>query len=299
MSQGGNFSVCIIAKNEEECIGDCLESVKDAPDIIVVDTGSTDKTKEIASAYTSKIYDFPWVDNFAVAYNFADTRGKYRWKLSIDADEKLCSPIESVHRLCTLGNNEHKYSFDIKLTPPDRSEYWWHPRLYKRYVDIWWQGAAHRTLNVSQRNSCDVEIEYGRSVNHDRDPFRTRRILLKELSENPWLVREKFYLGKEFANAGEWEQAIHWLESFIQDDYLIEYMAEANLLLCKIYRYFNMECKAVRRCHSATDLLPEFREAWELRYLLSGEPEHKKKAEESTNEGVLFVRKNTWLKKLS
>ena len=58
-----------------------------------------------------------------------------------------------------------------------------------------------------------------------------------------------------------------------------------------------MECKAVRYCEDATGLLPEFKEAWELRYLLSGEPEHKKKAEESTNEGVLFVRNISWLKK--
>ena len=294
-----NFSVCIIAKNEEECIGDCLESIKDAPDIIVVDTGSTDKTKEIASAYTSKIYDFPWLDNFAMAHNFADTRGKYRWKLYIDADEKLCTPIERVHELCTRANNERIYSYDVKLTTSDRSEHWWHPRLYRRYVDTWWVGAVHPTLNVSQRNPCDIEIEYGRSVNHDRDPLRTRRILLKEISENPYLVREKFYLGREFANDGEWEQAIHWLESFVQDDYLPEYKAEASLLLCKIYKHFNMECKAVRYCQDATGLLPEFKEAWELRYLFSGEPEHKKRSEEATNEGVLFVRNRSWLKKHS
>ena len=290
-----NFSVCIIAKNEESCIGDCLESIKEAPDIVVVDTGSTDKTREIASAYTDRVYELTWMDNFALAHNFADNKGLFRWKLYIDADEKLCSGIELVHELCTRGNAEHIKSYDVKLTSPDRTEYYRAPRLYKRYVDTWWVGAAHPTLNVSKRNPCDLEIEVGNSINHKRDPLRTRRILLAEIANNDHLVREKFYLGREFAHDGEWEQAMHWLESFLSDDYLREYQAEANLLLCKIYRHFNMECRAVMHCQAAVDILPQFREAWQIRYLLSGDPEHKQKAKEATNEGVLFVRTRSWL----
>ena len=293
------FSVCIIARNEEECIGDCLESVKQAGDIVVVDTGSTDRTKEIAGAYTNRIYDLPWPDSFAMARNFADNLGHYRWKLCIDADEKLRSSIQDVDDLCTKGNNEQKNSYDVRMTAHDNSGYWFNIKLYKRFVDIWWVGNAHPTLNVSNRNKCDLEIEYGRSSNHDRDPLRTRRILLSSLSKNPDLVREKFYLGREFAHDGEWEQAIHWLESFLQEDYHKEYQAEANLLIGKIYRHFNLACKAVTYCRKSTELLPEFKEAWELSYLLSGEQEDRDRAEKATNEGVLFVRRKSWLKKLS
>lgn len=292
---GRMFSVCIIARNEESCIGKCLESVREAEDIVVVDTGSTDRTKEIAGAYTDRIYDLSWPDSFAMAHNFADSLGRFNWKLYIDADERLCSPIGLVHEMCTLGNNEQIHSYDVRLTPTDRSGHWFHPRLYKRYVDIWWVGAAHPTLNKSKRNPSDIEIEYGRSQNHERDPLRTRRILLHELSENPNLVREKFYLGRDFAHDGEWEQAIHWLDSFLQEDYLPEYQAEANLLVAKIYRHFNLPCKAVSYCQSAIGLLPNFKEAWEIRYLLSGDPEHEQKAKEATNEGVLFVRTRSWL----
>lgn len=59
------ISLAMIVKNEEEVIGRCLESVKDiADEIIIVDTGSTDRTKEIVSQYTDKIFDFKWVDDF-------------------------------------------------------------------------------------------------------------------------------------------------------------------------------------------------------------------------------------------
>ena len=64
------LSVAIIAKNEEGMIRDCLESVKDADEIVVVDTGSEDRTTEIAREYTKKILSNLWEDDFSKAYNF-------------------------------------------------------------------------------------------------------------------------------------------------------------------------------------------------------------------------------------
>ena len=65
------ISLCMIAKNEESNLADCLNSAKGiADEIIIVDTGSTDRTKEIAKKFTSKIYNFGWNDNFADARNF-------------------------------------------------------------------------------------------------------------------------------------------------------------------------------------------------------------------------------------
>ena len=63
-------SLCMIVKNEEKVLSRCLDSVKDAVDeIIIVDTGSEDNTKNIASQYTDKIYDFKWVYDFSAARN--------------------------------------------------------------------------------------------------------------------------------------------------------------------------------------------------------------------------------------
>ena len=68
------ISLCMIVKNEEQVLDRCLNSVKDiADEIIIVDTGSRDRTKEVAAAYTDKIYDFVWIDDFAAARNYASS----------------------------------------------------------------------------------------------------------------------------------------------------------------------------------------------------------------------------------
>ena len=79
----------MIVRNEEAVLARCLESVKDADEIIIVDTGSVDRTKEIASIFTDNIYDFQWCDDFAKARNFALAQCTGDWVLSIDADELI------------------------------------------------------------------------------------------------------------------------------------------------------------------------------------------------------------------
>lgn len=83
-------SVCMIAKNEEKYIQECLEHLKPYDmEIIVVDTGSTDRTKEIARKYTDKIYDFAWIHDFSAARNFCAKKATNDWILVIDCDEYI------------------------------------------------------------------------------------------------------------------------------------------------------------------------------------------------------------------
>lgn len=83
-----NISVCSIVKNESKNIGKMLESVsKYGFEIIVVDTGSSDDTKEIALKYTDKVYDFEWCDDFSAAKNYAASLASNNWILFLDADE--------------------------------------------------------------------------------------------------------------------------------------------------------------------------------------------------------------------
>lgn len=84
------LSVCIITKNEEKNIARCLKCLKPYGfEIIVADTGSTDRTREIALQYTEKVYDFPWCNDFAAAKNFAVSKASYPYVMVIDSDEFL------------------------------------------------------------------------------------------------------------------------------------------------------------------------------------------------------------------
>lgn len=84
------LSVCLIVKNEEQRLGQCLESIRSlADEIIVVDTGSSDRTISIAKKYRSRIFKFEWCDDFSQVRNYAIAQAKGKWILVIDADEVL------------------------------------------------------------------------------------------------------------------------------------------------------------------------------------------------------------------
>ena len=95
------ISVCIIAKNEERYIEQCLQHLLPYEmEIVVVDTGSTDRTKEIAFRYTDKVYDFTWIDNFSAARNYAAGKASNNWILVIDCDEYLAEFDTRQIRMC-------------------------------------------------------------------------------------------------------------------------------------------------------------------------------------------------------
>lgn len=87
-----SISLCMIVKDEQFKIGHCLSKIKPAVDeLIVVDTGSRDRTKDIAKAFGAKVYDFPWADDFSEARNFALSKAAGKWILILDADEVISS----------------------------------------------------------------------------------------------------------------------------------------------------------------------------------------------------------------
>ena len=83
-------SLCMIVKDEEDVLGRCLDSMKGLVDeIVIVDTGSADRTKETAALYTDRIYDYPWVGDFAAARNYAFEKGRMDYLMWMDADDVL------------------------------------------------------------------------------------------------------------------------------------------------------------------------------------------------------------------
>lgn len=145
-------SVCIIAKNEEKYIEQCLRHlIKYGVEIIVADTGSTDQTKEIAAKYTKNVYDFEWIDDFSAARNFAASKASNNWILAIDCDEyikdidisklrimmqkynKLIGTIE-LRNIFTDEDNTLKYQTDKVLRFYNKNFYHFKYRIHEQIV---------------------------------------------------------------------------------------------------------------------------------------------------------------------
>lgn len=105
------LSICMIVKNEEQYLENCLESIKElANEIIVVDTGSVDETVRIAKKFGAKIYHFDWNDNFSDARNYALEKVTQPWTLILDADEVINS--HDIDKIRNLVKNENiAYNF--------------------------------------------------------------------------------------------------------------------------------------------------------------------------------------------
>lgn len=84
-----NLAVCIIARNEEQIIGEAIKSVKRAAEIIVIDDYSTDNTKKVSEKFGATVYKWKLNDNFSAQRNFALKKTKLPWVLFIDADEQV------------------------------------------------------------------------------------------------------------------------------------------------------------------------------------------------------------------
>jgi|GEM_PF-548144 len=110
----GSISLCMIVKNEENNLVKCLTSVKTVVDeIIVVDTGSHDRTKDIAKVFGAKVYDFEWTNNFSDARNYSLSKASGRWILVLDADEVIASSdLYSIRKLVKkTGSKPVAYDF--------------------------------------------------------------------------------------------------------------------------------------------------------------------------------------------
>src|SRR5579883_2952330 len=97
-----SLSVCFLTRNEEKSIGRAMQSVLGiADEVIVAETGSTDRTAEVAAALGAKVHDFAWRDDFSEGRNFAVDRAKGDWILWLNPDEELTSSSLDFIRICT------------------------------------------------------------------------------------------------------------------------------------------------------------------------------------------------------
>jgi len=145
------LSVCVIACNEERNIGDCLESVKWAAEIILLDSYSTDRTAEIARRYTDKVFQAPW-EGFSRNKNMCIGKATNEWILVLDADERVTPELKD--EICSLAGGADGYFVGRKNFFLGR---WirhcgWYPdysiRLFRRGKGVFGERSVHEAVRV-------------------------------------------------------------------------------------------------------------------------------------------------------
>lgn len=226
------ISVCIIAKNEEARIEKCLSSIKPYGfEIVVVDTGSTDRTKEIASNYADKVLDFVWCDDFSAARNFSLREASNNWIFMIDCDETvknidveelnyfrkhLSEKVGSVSRENLVTENGV-----LTLNNTDYTERFFDRRLY-RYT-----GIIHEQLTPVKGHGIDnlllnttlLHTGYDMTEEEREAKYRRNFTLLQKQAEadpdNPYLY---YQLGKSCEILGDYARACGYYDKGLTFD---------------------------------------------------------------------------------
>lgn len=216
------ISLCMIVKDEEAVLGRILEQAEDiADEIIVVDTGSTDATREIAERYTSRVFDYKWHDDFAAARNFACAKATMDYWMWLDADDVIT--LENLKKIKelkeTLGPDTDvvmmKYLAGFDEEGNANFSYY-RERLIKNGKGFVWEGKVHETVTPSGRIVySDIEIEHRKISAGDAD--RNLRIYESMIAKGEKLEpRHQFYYGRELYYHGRYNEAAAVFENFLQ-----------------------------------------------------------------------------------
>ncbi len=217
------ISVCIIAKNEEENIEKCLRKLSSYDfEIIVADTGSTDRTKEIASRYATKVLDFEWIDDFSAARNFAASHAVNNWILVLDCDEYITHI--NLPRILTLIRQYPRYVGVLEIENAmmggdgTRSYTTKLVRLYSR-KHYHFTGAIHEQvtpLKAQELISFDLPLKIyhtgyvGSPAKIAEKNQRNISLLTAALERTPDDAYLYFQLGQSYVLGDDYEEACKW-----------------------------------------------------------------------------------------
>jgi tetratricopeptide (TPR) repeat protein len=225
------LSVCLIVKNEETFIKPCLLSVLPiATEVILMDTGSTDRTAAIAEELGAKVFHFPWVDDFSAARNASLIHARGDWILILDADEEL-TPGAGQHLMAEMANPK---ALAYKLPRIDEGQeeegLAHYSRLFRNIPGGHYQGRVHEQfltgiieiakdwgLGVETSRATLLHHGYTTTVSANRDkPARNLRLLQQALEEAPNDALTRAYLltnlGLETVRTGHLPEGISHYE---------------------------------------------------------------------------------------
>ena len=239
------ISLCMIVKNESAVLARCLDSIADLMDeIIIVDTGSTDDTKEIAAQYTSRIYDFKWTSDFSAARNFSFSKATMEYIYTADADEilddanrerflrlkgALLPEIEIVQmKYVTQG------TFDTVLNA--KKEY--RPKLFRRLRTFTWIDPIPETVRLTPVTfDSDVEILHCPQSLHSKRDFS---IFIKAFEhDGQFSPKIRTMYAKELLKTGDkkdFTDAKPIFQLILDNDPSDDARKEAACVLARIYR---------------------------------------------------------------
>lgn len=246
------ISLCMIVKNEEHHLPRCLESIKGiADEIIMIDTGSTDNTKQVAREYTSHIQDFQWRADFSAARNFSFEQATQEYILWLDADDillpkdrdallklkqTLSSDIDSVYM-------PYHTAFDANgnvMTSTKRM------RLVKRSKPFKWEGIVHETLACKEKYKyLNSDICVTHMKNMEDMSNRNLAIYIKALEQgHHFVTHDLFHYALELMLQKSYNEAIPLLEECLQrEDISLENKIFVYHKLATCYRSIGNEEK--------------------------------------------------------
>ena len=205
--ESATISVCMIVKDEEEFLPRCLCSIKDAVDeIILVDTGSNDRTLDIAREFGCKIFHFPWTGDFSAARNESMKYATGDWIFIIDADEEL--PCEEIPRLRLVTRQRDVKVISISVINKNLetgrvTSFLPSIRLVRRELGLRYYGIVHNRLEVppgvpALRSNLRL-YHYGYDLPRDKldkKLHRSQALLEKQLSADPKDVYANFNMAQ-------------------------------------------------------------------------------------------------------
>lgn len=230
------LSVCMIVKDEEQLLPRCLASIKGlADEIIVVDTGSTDRTKDIAAEYGARLFDFKWTNNFAEARNESLRHATGKWILVLDADEYLSEPD---YTEWDMFLNTEEPQAHIAYTLPvinftgagNSQEFTTAPvtRLFPNYMGIQFEGPIHEQLTRGGSGQvyhkklslyiCHTGYQASvvtRKNKHERNMSIFNEMMKKQEEMTPY---DWFTLGNQHRYAREVKEALYSYKKAMEID---------------------------------------------------------------------------------
>ncbi|ADG81826.1 glycosyltransferase [Thermincola potens] len=220
------LSLCMIVKNEEEFLPRCLASVAEIVDeMIIVDTGSTDRTKEIASSFGAKVFDYEWQGDFAAARNFSLSKATGDWILIMDGDDELAPEAKGkIRDLLHVGQEIQGYRMPVISflgeSPGGPCSTVHHVRIFRNLPKYRYTGALHEQLPMEIYARCPETpykiYHYGYLSRIVEKKDKTNRNLVlaeQELAAEPQSLFKQYNLGAELVRAGNFTRGAKLLKA--------------------------------------------------------------------------------------